>query len=112
MGSRTIWSNIMPEPAVVTKLSDEEVLSRWVNEPDEDGAITLVVFRRYRVAVRSELEAGGLSPPEAVRMVATVLLHARHARPETTLRDRLLSVAREVAATAKKEDTARVPAPQ
>lgn len=94
------------------ELSDEEVLSRWVNEPDEDGAITLVVFRRYRIVVRSELEAAGLSPPAAVRMVATVLLHARHARPETTLRDRLLSVAREVAATAMAEYAARIPAPQ
>jgi hypothetical protein len=83
----------VPDPSAPT---DAEVLTRWLKEPDADGAITLTVFRRYRDTIRQALQECGLSPRRAVELVAEVLVRARSARPETTLRDRLLASAREV----------------
>lgn len=83
------------------ELSDKEVLRRWVKEPDDDGAITLTVFRRYRRIVRTALEDAGLSTRQVVEMVPEVLHRARAHRPETTLRARLLGAAEDVADAAK-----------
>lgn len=77
--------------------SDGDVLDRWLSEPDADGAITLTVFRRYRDILRCALQAHGLSRRRAVELVAEVLVRARSARSETTLCERLLACACEVA---------------
>lgn len=89
-----IHGPLVPDPRAPT---DAEVLTRWLKEPDADGAITLTVFRRYRETIRQALQERGLAPRRAVELVAEVLARARSARPETILRDRLLASAREVA---------------
>jgi hypothetical protein len=78
------------------------LLPLWLDDTnDEFGAVSLAVFIRYREDVQRELERLGLSPLEAVQRVVTVFerAHANRASvpPETSLRERLLLVAREVA---------------
>lgn len=81
--------------------SDDELLSRWLDERYEDtGATSVAVFIRHREAVRMELESAGLAPLDAVQRVGTVFHRAQGERPDipsdTPLRERLLIVAREV----------------
>jgi hypothetical protein len=86
-----------PEP------SDTDLLSAWLSE-EEDGAGTgeafLVVYSRYRVAVHDEMVQAGLERREAENRVGSVFLRAQDAPvpPDTPLRERLMAVAREVAA--------------
>lgn len=84
-------------------LSDDELLTRWLDESyDDAGATSVAVFIRYRQVVRTELERAGLAPLDAVKRVATVFHRAQGNRPDipddTPLRERLLIVAREVGA--------------
>lgn len=81
--------------------SDDELLRRWLDDRHDDaGATSVAVFRRYREAVRLELEGVGLAPLDAVQRVETVFHLAQGERPDipsdTPLRERLLIVAREV----------------
>ncbi len=86
-------------------VSDDELLSRWLDERyDDAGATSVAVFIRHREAVRMELESVGLAPLEAVQRVETVFHLAQGERPDipsdTPLRERLLIVAREVGSDA------------
>lgn len=83
-------------------LLDADLLARWLDEANDDaGASSVAVFIRYREVVRTELEqVGGLSPLDAVQKVGTVFHRAQEARAdlaELPLRERLITVAREVA---------------
>jgi hypothetical protein len=82
--------------------SDADLLTRWLDEANDDaGASSVAVFIRYREVVRAELEqVGGLAPLHAVQKVGTVFHRAQEARPDLAglpLRERLVTVAREVA---------------
>jgi hypothetical protein len=81
-------------------LSDDELLVRWLNEANDDGgAASIAVFIRYREAVRLELERLGLSPLGAVQQVSTVFHKSQEERADLaplSLRERLITVAREV----------------
>jgi hypothetical protein len=81
-------------------LSDDELLARWLDEANDDaGAASVAVFIRYREAVRGELERLGLSPLDAVQQVGTVFHRAQEERADLAplpLRERLITVAREV----------------
>jgi len=82
-------------------LSDGELLARWLDEANDDaGVASLAVFIRYRDAVRSELERMGLAPLHAVGEVSSVFHKAQEERTDLAhlpLRERLITVAREVA---------------
>jgi hypothetical protein len=89
-------------------LSDEELLRAWLSEVEEDELAPgseppfLVVYNRYRDAVREEMEqVGGLEAREAENRVGSVFFRAQDDTdipPDTPLRDRLMMVARKVAA--------------
>lgn len=94
-------SSAGPSPEGGRGLTDGELLSRWLDERnDDDGAMSVVVFIRYRELVRVELERAGLTPLNAVERVSTVFHLAQgnhpHIPPDTPLRERLLTIAREV----------------
>jgi hypothetical protein len=82
--------------------SDEELLRRWLDDSLEDSGETFIaIYTRFRGMVREEMERTGLVPHEAEQRVGSVFIRAEDTREsmpaETSLRDRLVTVAREVA---------------
>lgn len=90
-----------PDHAGGRGLSDGELLARWLDEANDDaGVASMAVFICYRDAVRSELERMGLAPLHAVGEVRSVFHKAQEERTDLAhlpLRERLITVAREVA---------------
>lgn len=89
----------------LSELSDDELQSAWLSEDElapASGEPFLVVYNRYRDAVREEMEqSGGLDRREAENRVGSVFMRAQddpEIPPDTPLRERLLMVARKVAA--------------
>lgn len=83
--------------------SDEELLERWLNEETDDisGETFIAIYTRYRGLVRDEMERLGLAPHDADLRVGSVFIRADDTRAsipaKISLRDRLLSLAKEVA---------------
>jgi hypothetical protein len=80
--------------------SDAELLRRYQDESaDDDGEPFMAIYMRYRDTVRTELEAGGLSPADAENRVGAVFIRALNDSPqrdEVPLRERLFALAREI----------------
>lgn len=87
-----------PDSALLT---DDELLRLWLDD-EVTGEAYIAIYVRYRPMVREELERGGLAPLEAENRVGSVFIRAADTRDtmpdDVPLRDRFLSVAREVAA--------------
>lgn len=89
-----------------SELSDDELQRAWLSEEElapGSGEPFLVVYNRFRDAVREEMErVGGLDPREAENRVGSVFWRVAQDSdpeilPDTPLRERLLMVARKVA---------------
>jgi len=82
-------------------MSDADLLKRWLDDVNP-GETFITIYGRFRQEVREALEDMGLQPMEAENRVGSVFTRAEATRrelpPETPLRDRLLSMARAVAA--------------
>lgn len=90
---------------LVDSWSDDDLQRAWFDDEEEDDGLAFnEVYRRYRNIVRDEMQRAGLGFADAEKRVGSVFLQARYETEDipmnTGLGDRLLSVARRVAADA------------